>query len=436
MHVRRSLAALAAALLCSLAACAESPDGSCLRQEDCPAGQVCRAGRCVPMGDGADADAAGDDGGGEVPACARASDEVVPTPVDIIIAIDESASMGEERDGVQATLNDSLARILDEAGLDYRVILIRSDFCMGPPLGSATDCTAENPPRYYRVIHGVNSSDMLTILLWSYGGTVRAPNTCTRNPDACRAWRDVLRPESQKVFIAVTDDDPVSFSCASATASCTDTCEGCAGSCSGWCPMFQCPTFADRPAEWTGGRDFPTELYALEPAGMFGTPEAPRWIFHSIVGVTSVLEPDAPVTPLEETCNSGGNTAETSGVEYQKLSRLTGGIRFPSCDTDYSPVFERIAATVVPLACTYRVESTSLGTPDPDHTNVLIDLGDGSGEHVVPQDTRFACESGAQGWQWNADYTQIRLCGTSCAEVQESPAARVTITVGCATEVL
>ncbi len=416
---------------------AEGEPTGCSRPTDCPAGYVCTAGRCVRGGDGGEVEAVeADDAGGDEPTCARASDEAVPTPVDIIIAIDQSASMGQERDGVQATINDSLARILDAAGLDYRVILINGNFCMQPPLGNAADCAASNPPRYYTVLHNVNSSDALTVFLWSYDGTVRSPNTCTRNPGACYAWRDALRFESQKVFIAVTDDDPSSFNCAAATASCTADCAGCAGGCAGYCPMYQCPTYGDRPAEWGGG-DFPTELYRLEPAGMFGTAASPKWIFHSIVGVSSVLEPDAALTALDDTCNVGGNTAETSGVEYQILSRLTGGIRFPSCDTNYAPVFERIAATVVPLACTYRVESTTLGPPDPDHTNVVVDLGDGSGEHTVPRDDRFACDAGAQGWQWNADHTQIRVCGTPCDEITEAGAgAHVTITVGCATVVL
>jgi len=429
-------AARAAAAVLAASGCAdEAAQQGCTRNEDCPAGRWCVGGRCVAVGDAGDVEVADFGDGDEGPACARASDEAVPMPVDIIIGIDQSASMGEERDGVRTWINDSLAGILDAAGLDYRVILIQSGFCMEPPLGNATDCTASNPPRYYNVAHGVNSSDLLTIFLWTYDGTSRSPNTCTANPDAVFAWRDVLRAFSQKVFIAVTDDDPVSFNCANTTARCTESCEGCAGDCAGYCPNYQCPTYADRAAEW-GGADFATELYALEPAGMFGSRERPRWVFHSIVGVSRVLEPDEPVTPLDETCASGGNTAETSGVEYQKLSRLTGGIRFPSCDTDYSPVFERIAATVLPLACTYRVESTALGPPDPEHTNVMVDLGDGSGEHVVPQDSRFDCDAGAEGWQWNEDFTLIRICGTPCDEIQEAAGAHVTITVGCATVVL
>ena len=62
------------------------------------------------------------------------------------------------------------------------------------------------------------------------------------------------------------------------------------------CANHQCPTFADSPADWGGG-DFPTELYKLQPTGMFGTPADPKWVFHSIVAVDQPYGPSEPVTP-------------------------------------------------------------------------------------------------------------------------------------------
>ena len=231
------------------------------------------------------------------------------------------------------------------------------------------------------------------------------------------AESDKVRPESLKVFIAVTDDDPISFS--AATLGCSN------------CAMHQCPTFADSPADW-GGADFPTELYNL-PGGVFGTQDAPRWIFHAIIGVQQQYTPADPVTGLNQTCAYGGNTAETSGVEYQKLARLTGGIRFPSCDTDYSPVFNEIASTIVPMACEFLIESTNLGTIDPGETNVEWDPMDGTGSSTILMDDSAPCDSGAEGWQWNEDFTRIRLCGGICDTVQNNPNGRITIVVGCQT---
>lgn len=352
-------------------------------------------------------------------ACAVASDEAASMPVDIIIAIDQSASMGEENQGVRDNINTNLANILESSNLDYRVLLIHSNFCMDPPLGNPNDCYASNPPRYYNIPHPVNSSDALTIFLWSFEGYAKTPNTCNSNFDANVLWSDKVRPESLKVFIAVTDDDPVSFSAASL---------GCSN-----CPMHQCPTFADSPADW-GGADFPTELYNL-PGGVFGTQDGPRWIFHSIIGVDQQYAPADPVTALNQTCAYAGNTAETSGVEYQKLSRLTGGTRFPSCDTDYSPVFNEIASTIIPLACELLIESTNLGAIDPGETNVEWDPMDGTGSSTILMDDSAPCESGAEGWQWNEDFTRIRLCGGICDTVQNNPNGRITIVVGCQTVV-
>jgi len=358
--------------------------------------------------DGGDPDAA---------ACAVASDEPASMPVDIIIAIDQSASMGEERDGVRDNINVSLANILETSNLDYRVILIHGGFCMDPPLGDPNDCYGQNPPRYYTSLHPVNSSDALTIFLWAFEGQHRVPNTCDSNYDADVEYASNLREESFKVFIVVTDDDPVSFS--AATLGCSD------------CPMHQCPTFADSAADW-GGADFATELYNL-PGNYFGRVEAPRWILHAIIGVDQLYQPADPVTALGNVCAYSGNTAETSGVEYQKLARLTGGLRFPSCDTDYSPVFNQIASTIIPMACEFLLESTNLGQIDTDLTNVEYDPMDGSAAVTIPMDDTAGCDSGANGWQWNTDFSRIHLCGTWCDTVQSNPDGRVSIVVGCQT---
>ena len=379
-------------------------------------------GSAAQGGSGGVIDGGGSGAGGFAGTCAVASGDVAPSPVDVIITIDQSASMGEETDGVINNLNTSLVSVLKSSGIDYRVIFVTG--VAGLPTG----------PEFFQAKANVNSSDALTLLLWSYDGNNKTPNTCDKSPQAGLAWKDKLRYEAQKVFIAVTDDDPSSFDCAYATAKCTSDCGGCANSCSGKCPWFQCPTFADKAAEWPGGADFPTELYKLTPAGMFGTAARPKWVMHSIVPVDKQYGPSDPLTPLNQVCNDNGNTGETSGVEYQKLSKLTGGLRFPSCNTDYSPVFKEIAATIVPLACTFLLESTTLGTPDPKKTNVTVDLGDGSGPKVIPKDDTAPCEAGAEGWQFTYNNGAVRLCGSLCSKIQNSENAKVSVTLGCDTQ--
>lgn len=368
-------------------------------------------------GSGGATDAAADG-----PTCATASDEVTAAPVDIIITIDQSPSMAQEKDGVKANLNTNLVQILEASNIDYRVIFVTGFTDL--PTG----------PNYFQASANVNSSDTLTLLLWTYDGFNKSPNTCEKKANAAVQWKDKLRYGSFKVFIALTDDDPSSFDCANATATCTSDCAGCANNCSGWCPMFQCPTFADKAAAW-GGSDFPTELYKLLPAGTFGTAQAPQWVMHSIVPVQQQLDATQPVTGLHDVCNENGNTGETSGVEYQKLSILTGGIRFPSCNTDYSPVFQKIASTIVPLACKFNLESTNLGKTDPDKTNVVYTPGNGGDPETFFKDDTAPCDSGANGWQFVDNNTAVVLCGAACDKVKADSKGKVQITVGCDTKV-
>jgi len=433
--------------------CSSNTEPECTTSADCPMPQICVDGECqlpmTPMDSGIDTtprpipDAEVDGG-----TCATGSEEAVALPVDIIIAVDQSASTGEERDAIQANINTNMVEILEASGLDYRVILINSSsaLCPGAPLGDPSDCLADNPPRYYRIPHPVNNSDALTLLLWTYDGFSKRPNSCVQNDAPELRWRDFLRFDALKVFIVFSDDDPTSFTASGGPPSCRGggSFAGCTNGacptldCAGmdWgsiCPNFGCPTYADRPADWVGGMDFPSELYALEPAGMFGTAEEPKWVFHSLVGIDALREPEEPLSDRCAICNSSGNTAENAGLEYQKLSILTGGVRFPSCNTDYSPVFTRISEEIVPLACVFDVESTSLGMTDPDRTNVRYVPGDGSPGEDVLQDQTRDCDVDANGWQWNADFTRITLCGLVCDRIKADPDGRVEITVGCET---
>lgn len=453
--------------------CGSSAD-PCMVAADCALGELCIDNTCTPQVDGGDEDArALPDGGrfdvpGDVPGldgsmssdadtgvCATATGTPGRVPVDIIVIVDQSASTGEEAAGIQANINTNLGDVLESSGLDYRVILINSAtgaLCPEPPLGNGVDC-GDNPPSYYRVAHPVNNSDALTLLLWTYDGFGKRPNSCHRTGTGERAWRDWIRFDSLKVFIVFSDDDPTTFSRTGLPPACpgrpSPTYSGCTNAdclsttgtsfeCSSFCPNFGCPTFADRPADWGGG-DFPTELYALEPRMMvdgrmenpFGSAENPRWVFHSLIGVQRLLEPAEPLTDRCAICNSGGNTAENAGVTYQRLSRLTGGVRFPSCNTDYSPVFGRISSDLTPIACELTLEETGLGTVDTARTNVLYYPGGADPAETIPRDDAAACDAGANGWQLTGGGTRIRICGDACDRIQADPDARLEIEIGC-----
>jgi hypothetical protein len=451
--------------------CSCASSTSCATSADCSRSQSCIDGMCTTRSDaGPDMDGSRTDSGpgadtgpgpdgpvmdatpGDTGVCGTATGTPGRLPVDVIVMVDQSASTGEEAAAIQANINTNLADVLEASGLDYRVILINSSsaLCPAPPLGVAGDCLASNPPTYYRVPHPVNNSDELTLLLWTYDGAGKTPNSCHRTAGAVPAWRDYLRFESLKVFLVFSDDDPTTYArggsppnpCQAGFPGCSNAdCLSTTGTrtdCGTLCPNFGCPTFADRPADW-GGADFPTELYALGPHRMvggrmenpFGSPENPRWVFHSLIGVSRLLEPSEPVTAPCDVCAFSGNTAENAGVTYQILSRLTGGVRFPSCNTDYSPLFRRISSDLAPIACEFTLAATGLGTIDPARTNVIYyPGGTGAGEPIARDDS-IACDAGANGWQFAGGMTRIRVCGAACARIQADPAARVEIEVGC-----
>jgi hypothetical protein len=129
------------------------------------------------------------------PVCAEATGEaklIGGQGVDIIWAIDSSASMFEEIGWLQQNLN-AFAGYIGNANVDYRVILIGAGMvpifpiCVPPPLGGP-NCT--NGPRYMNILDQVSSSDSLE-----------------RYVDNYKKYQSFLRPQTVKHFVVVTDDD-------------------------------------------------------------------------------------------------------------------------------------------------------------------------------------------------------------------------------------
>ncbi|MEM6995469.1 MAG: hypothetical protein AAF721_33475 [Myxococcota bacterium] len=130
--------------------------------------------------------------------CAALSEEAtsLPAPVDIIVVVDNSGSMGEEAAAVQANLNGFSQQIVD-AGIDVHVVLLSSypgngnGICIAPPLG-AGGCPAidNNPPSFTHINQEVGSGDALFQILGHHGG-----------------YAGVVRPDSIKHIVVVSDDN-------------------------------------------------------------------------------------------------------------------------------------------------------------------------------------------------------------------------------------
>lgn len=135
--------------------------------------------------------------GGECFAQTKTADNTV-RPVDIIWALDNSCSMGQEAKQVQDNMNLFAGGILTQ-GIDVHVVIISESgppnfikfgVCIPPPLGSGSCPADTNLPRYARIDDSVGSSDALQKLLMHYP-----------------TYKPVLRQNSSKYFSVVTDDN-------------------------------------------------------------------------------------------------------------------------------------------------------------------------------------------------------------------------------------
>jgi hypothetical protein len=317
--------------------------------------------------------------------------------VDIVWIVDNSCSMADEIAKVRSNINQSFVPIIDQSNIDWRVIMISSKgtssqkVCVDPPL-AAGSC-GNNPPKFHQLDCTVGSTDSLSIAQSSYA----APGFpfCTFGTVP---WNQYARFDATKVFVEVTDDE------------------------AGPPPFF---LLADGFDYWA--------LNQAQPAGMFGTAQARKYIFHAIVGLDP-LDPSKACNTL--TADGGsGNKAEAPGLEYQKLANLTGGIVRSICETDWSDIFNTIASGIVnKLSCEYAVPAPGDGgTIDPGKVNVSFTPGGGQPEDVL-QDTNAACDQGANGWQWNADQSKILLCGEACTKAKNDDAGQIDIIFGCTTK--
>jgi hypothetical protein len=318
-------------------------------------------------------------------------------PVDIILVVDNSQSMTNEIVAVENNINGSFAAILDQSGLDYRVILLSKhgratydqSICIRPPLGGNTTCTTSCPTNTARFFHystEIGSNDSLSKITSTY----RTSDACGRAPGGWYQW---LRPGAARVFIEITDDGPETY---------------------------------DLKAD-----GFESRLFALTPAE-FGTATARDYIFHSIVG----LDENSPVTaawPASSPLVYGTcyGDVRQNGVEYQKLSQRTGGLRYPICQyQSFDAVFREVALGIVAgtqLACDFQISSVPA---DSAMENTLIDMVPSNGGGRV-QLTHVADQAACTG---NAFYTEgaiIKLCPAACELWRDDPEAQLEVLFTC-----
>jgi Mg-chelatase subunit ChlD len=101
----------------------------------------------------------------------------------------------------------------------------------------------------------------------------------------------------------------------------------------------------------------------------------------------------------------------------------------PAFDEALEETLQQIAGRTA-LTCELPAPTAEDGRVDPSRVNVVYSPTFGTPE-VIAQDDGAPCGGGADGWQYNEDETQIRLCGPICNRVRRDRAGRVDVVLGC-----
>lgn len=321
-------------------------------------------------------------------------------PVDIIFVIDNSGSMGDEIQSVQDNVNTNFADIIRASGINFRVIMLSShgnvgseSICVASPL-SGTNCmpipnAPVNTADYFHYDEEIGSHDSFERILDTY-------NRADQHNFAPTGWSEWLRDDAFKVFIEITDDDPTG----------------------------QLPGGEDATAA-----NFEAALFALNPA-QFGGAGNRNYIWHSIIG----LQGNAgmawlPADPIvADLCNTG----ESEAPEYQKLSIVTGGLRFPVCEfQSYDVVFNEVAQGIIEqskIGCSLTLPEVPSG--EAINPNALILEWRPTPADRAEQVTKVD-PAGCGARNFTVSGNTVTLCPTLCAEVEASTEGALTIVAGC-----
>lgn len=366
-----SLVALGSALVVLVACGSESDGSSSDSSGDLNASSSDGSGAFASSGSSGASGSSGD-------TCAATVAKTEKAKVDIIFVIDNSGSMNEEMVQIKTNVNNFASKI-GTSGLDFHVIFIVAKastptqsgnvICVPAPLGGA-NC-ADNLPTFRHINQSVGSTNSFALILSTY-----------ESANSNLSWKDNLRPEATKVFVEVTDDrSSMSFT------------------------------------------SFDQQLLAKQPAGMFGTAQARKYIWHSIVS-----KPFAEPIPSTKVCSS----AAGSSVDYQELSKLTGGIVDEVCKTDYSGVLDNIAKGIVErLGCELTYPTAQAA--DPTKLVVQFTPSGQPSKNLTQVTDPSKCTAVQDGWYYdnNAAPTKIILCPTMCATAANAAGSKIEALVGC-----
>jgi hypothetical protein len=359
-----------------------------LAMAGCAAGTIDPAAGTIGGADGKGDGAAT----GEDPTCEPVTfrSALERAPVDLVIAVDASGSMGDEAARVQDNLN-RFSESVDAAGADLRVVLItRASFVsVPPPLGT-------DAGRFRFIEAPVESNDALTYLLGHF-----------------EDYNDFLRPNATTHFLVVTDDES----------------------------FFSPSCFLSMMTERLG-HPFHYHAIAAENASMAPAEQ-------SLPVVDPAACTCAPMTPIERPINGYavyGGQMSTPGCAFQAppgvygngclgsaaagdrhvaLAQATGGLVASICATDWSSTFDALSAAVTRSALPCAVD-----VPDsPDGYAVDLDelrvahTPEGGTPNAFTRATDATCGDGDWYLDSGATPARVQLCADVCAEVSSEGGA-------------
>jgi Mg-chelatase subunit ChlD len=132
-----------------------------------------------------------------------------------------------------------------------------------------------------------------------------------------------------------------------------------------------------------------------------------------------------------------GGTAKDAACVHEAMPDNVGDCHFDMTDpnldfaTSLSAALEKISGQA--LSCELDVPMSVGSEVDYDKVNVTF-TPNGGADIPLLQDNA-ACDTTSNGWQYNADKTKILLCGDACKLAKSDPKGKISIALGCATQV-
>jgi hypothetical protein len=229
----------------------------------------------------------------------------------------------------------------------------------------------------------------------------------TKSKHDTPAWGTWIRPNAHFVFLVITDDESDMAS-----------------------------------------TDFDTGLLALtsltDPSvHPFGTAAHRNYVWHSIIGLkekANATDAYVPTDPIQTAlCTGNGDKVVKPGEQYQNLSVLTGGLRFPICQyASFDAVFQAIAHDVVShvqIACDFAIPDAPAGqTLNLD--NVAVQYTPAGGTPTTFGQALDSTQCSDSAFYIDRTANRVYLCPGACDAVQASAQADLQVVFACSSTIL